>query len=318
MLYTIHRWRTAYQNAFEARMDWCVKPFDEANHEPVAGLGGDCTRRVLQVRTEPGAEVKLSAKGSSDPDGDAMSFRWWVYREPGSYWGDPPIQGADGPEATLTVPADAAGRTVHVILEVTDAGSPPLTAYRRLVLKVSGQPVAPPLGVPLPDEDLTEPVTKLEGPPANTGPWRFYRGINIGGPPVEIDGNRWEGDDAPNFTCTDAKLESPNVPLRPPTDAARAKMIRAFRWDREARAALSGVPQGTYAVHLYVWEETGPTTFSVRLNGRVVQQDYHSGSAGRWRRLGPWTTNVDDGKIVITASGGDANFSGIEVWRRAP
>jgi len=75
VLYTIHRWRTAYQNAFEARMDWCVKPFDEANHEPAAGLGGDTTRRVLQVRAEPGTQVKLSAAGSSDPDGDALAAR---------------------------------------------------------------------------------------------------------------------------------------------------------------------------------------------------------------------------------------------------
>jgi len=339
VLYTIHRWRTAYQNAFEARMDWCVKPFDEANHEPAAGLGGDTTRRVLQVRAEPGTQVKLSAAGSSDPDGDALAYRWWVYREPGSYWAAPPIQHADRPEATLTVPADAAGRTIHVILEVTDSprrkgtvpfsrrenrdsprvtdsGKPPLTAYRRLILKVSGQPVVPPPGVPLADEDLTEPVTRLEGPPANTGPWRFYRGINIGGPAVEIDGNRWEGDDAANFTCTDAKLESPNVPLRPPTDPARAKMIRAFRWAREAKLELAGVPRGTYAVCAYVWEETRSTTFTVRLNGRVVQQDYRSGPAGRWRRLGPWTTTVEDGKITVTAAGGDANFSGLEVWCR--
>jgi len=317
MLYTIHRWRTAYQNAFEARMDWCVKLFDEANHEPSAGLGGDTSRRVLQVRTEPGAEVKLSAEGSADPDGDVLSYRWWVYREPGSYWAAPPIQHAERPEATLTVPADAAGRTIHVILEVTDSGKPPLTGYRRLVLKVSGQPVAPPPGVPLPDEDLTEPVTKLEGPPADTGPWRFYRGINIGGPPVEIDGNRWEGDGAADFTCDDKRLESPDVPLRPPTDPARGKMIRAFRWSREARATLSGAPQGTYAVYLYVWEETQPTTFTVRLNGRPVAEDYDSGTAGRWRRLGPWTVDVASGKIEITAGGGDANLSGIEVWRRA-
>lgn len=31
----------------------------------------------------------------------------------------------------------------------------------------------------------------------------FYRGINVGGEPVTIDGRRWDGDDAANFECDD-------------------------------------------------------------------------------------------------------------------
>jgi hypothetical protein len=138
MLYTVHRWRRAYQNSFEARMDWCVKPYAEANHEPSAVLRGDRTRRALQIDADPGGRVQLSAAGSSDPDGDRLTYRWWVYREAGSYSREVPIRGADQGEAVLTVPTDASGRTIHVILEVTDTGKPPLTAYRRAVLKVAG------------------------------------------------------------------------------------------------------------------------------------------------------------------------------------
>jgi len=316
LLYTIHRWRRAYQNAFEARMDWCVEPFARANHEPIAVLGGDRSRRVLQIDTDPGAKVKLSAAGSSDPDGDRLHYRWWVYREAGTYWAEAPIQNADAAEAVVTVPEDASGRTIHVILEVTDTGKPPLVGYRRAILKVSGTPVAPPPGAFGVEEDLTTPVTKLGGPPAKTGPWRFWRGININGRPIEIDGNRWEGDDAADFVCKDRPLNSPQVTLRPPTDAARAKMIHSFRWDRQPTIELTSVPKGTYAVYAYVWEETSPETFSIRLNGRVVERDFNSGPPGRWRRLGPWITTVGDGKITITADGGAANFSGIEIWRR--
>ncbi len=93
-------------------------------------------------------------------------------------------------------------------------------------------------------------------------------------------------------------------------------MIHSFRWNRHASIAVTDVPNGTYAVYAYVWEETGPTTFSIRLNEKLVERDYDSGLAGRWRRLGPWIVDVGDGKITVTASGGDANFSGIEIWRR--
>ena len=317
VLYTIHRWRQAYQNAFEARMDWCVKPYARANHDPTAVLRGDRSRRVLLIGAERGGAIKLSAAGSSDPDGDKLRYHWWVYREPGSYWAAAPIRGADRPEAVLSIPKDASGRTIHVILEVTDTGKPPLTAYRRAVVQVGGKPVEPPAGATGIDADLTRPITRLEGPPARTGPWRFWRGINIGGPAVKIDGNAWEADGAADFVCRNRRLNSPQVRLRPPTDPAREKMIHSFRWDREVSITVSNVPKGTYAVYAYVWEETAPETFTIRLGGRVVERDYDSGRPGRWRRLGPWVADVADGKLSITAAGGAANFSGIEIWRRA-
>ena len=310
--YTIYRWRRAYQNAFEARMDWCVKPYDQANHAPAAVCNGDRSVKVLKVPADPGAEVKLSAAGSSDPDGDTLSHRWWVYREAGSYWGSAPIEGATAGDAAFRVPRDASGRTVHVILEITDDGKPPLTAYRRVVVSVSGKAVEPPPGA---GTDM-KPVTKLAGPP--TGRWAFYRGVNLNGPAVEIDGHKWDGDDAANFTCKDRAVNSPNVALRPPTDAARAKMIHAFRWSRQVRIRLTSVPAGAYAVYAYVWEDNNPETFSISLEGKRVERDYYSGTGGDWQRLGPWTVTVRDGSIELTSRGGAANFSGIEVWRAAP
>ena len=314
-MYSIQRWRTAYQNAFEARMDWCVKPFDEANHEPAAALNGEVGIGVLRIRTDPGAEVKLSAAGSSDPDGDTLSYRWWTYVEAGTYWAEAPIRGADGSEAVVTVPQDAAGRTIHIILEATDDGRPPLAGYRRAILETSGEAVPSPAGADRPDPG--KPVTHLSGPPAKTGPWTFYRDINVGGGPVEIDGNAWEGDDAKDFDCQDRQLNSPQVRLVPPTDPARAKMIHAFRWSREPHLVLTGVPKGRYAVYAYVWEETSPETLTIRLNGRAVAQGYNSGEAGQWQRLGPWEVDVTGGRIEIASGGGAANFSGLEVWKKA-
>jgi len=118
------------------------------------------------------------------------------------------------------------------------------------------------------------------------------------------------------FVCKDKPLDSPQVVLRPPTDAARAKMIHSFCWDREAKLQLLRVPQGVYAVFAYVWEETSPETFRICLNGKVVEPHYHTGPAGRWRRLGPWIIDIDSGSITITSERGAANFSGIEVWRQ--
>jgi hypothetical protein len=43
---------------------------------------------------------------------------------------------ADTSNAVLRIPKDAGGKTIHVILEVTDRGSPCLTAYRRVIVPV--------------------------------------------------------------------------------------------------------------------------------------------------------------------------------------
>ena len=124
----VARWRPAFQNEFRARMDWCVKPFAEANHPPSITLNGDGTCRALEMEGQAGGEVRFSAS-AKDPDGHAVSFRWTVE-------GDATIRG-DGPQAVLAVPPGAAGREIHVLLEATDAGDPPLTRYRRAVVRVA-------------------------------------------------------------------------------------------------------------------------------------------------------------------------------------
>ncbi len=314
MLYTIQRWRQAYQNEFEARMNWCVRPYEQCNHKPVAICNGDTSRNVLNLTADPGAKVKLSAAGSTDPDGNKLSYKWWMYQEAGSYPKPIDIQGAHTVEAALTIPHNASGRTIHVILEVIDNGKPVLTAYRRVIVNVRGKMVEVPPPAGSLEHYLRTPITQLSGPPVSTGTWKFYRGVNLNGPAITIDGNSWEGDDAKNFVCKNRALNSPNIRLRPPTDAARAKMIHSFRWDQRPSLKMTSVPRGKYAVYAYVWEETSPETLTISLEGKVVERDYDSGEAGEWRRLGPWIITVADGTIEITSRGGAANFSGVEVW----
>jgi len=137
---TIWRWRPAYQNDFAARMDWTIKPYAEANHPPVARLAhGDL------LAAKPGQRVSLSAEGSTDPDGNTLSYFWFYYPEAGSLSvatgrsGAPlTIDKADEREASFVVPRNflKAG-TMHVIVAVTDNGTPALTRYRRVIVSVT-------------------------------------------------------------------------------------------------------------------------------------------------------------------------------------
>lgn len=130
---TIWRWRADYQNDFAARMDWTIKPYNEANHPPVARLA-----HADRLSARSGEQVRLSAEGSSDPDGDALTYRWIYYPEPGTYASGRllAIEGATQREAHFVAPKVGKPETVHVVLAVTDQGRPPLTRYRRVIVTV--------------------------------------------------------------------------------------------------------------------------------------------------------------------------------------
>jgi hypothetical protein len=133
----IKRWSAGYDNDFAARMIWSVTPnYADANHPPIAVLNGDRSRRVLELAAAPGSSVKLTAEGSSDPDNNALTFSWTFYKEPSSYEGDVKIENNSSSSATISIPADASGKNIHVILELHDNGSPNLYAYRRVIINV--------------------------------------------------------------------------------------------------------------------------------------------------------------------------------------
>jgi hypothetical protein len=149
-------------------------------------------------------------------------------------------------------------------------------------------------------------------------PARFVRAINLNGPALTIDGRAWEaGADAADFKATGKSFANQKVALRPPTDAARADMIRSSVWGAKVDVVVSGLAAGPHQIVLYVWEDNHSEQFDLLVNGKVVAEKFHSGAAGSWRRLGPWRTEPVDGKITVSAKGashGACNLSGLELW----
>lgn len=145
---------------------------------------------------------------------------------------------------------------------------------------------------------------------------KFYRAINLNGPALVIDGQSWESGEAGSIEVEGNAFENESVPLKPSTDPNRAKMIRSSRWGNSLNVSLDNIPDGFYQVFVYVWEDNDPEVYAIQLNGQTVAR-HNSGTRGEWKRLGPWKTSVKDGRLTLAASGGAANFSGIEVWAGA-
>ena len=107
---TIWRWREAFQNDFAARMDWCVKSYNEANHPPLVSL----------------------------------SYHWFNYKEAGTFWAfnwykPLTITNPNSAKVTLEIGERielTKAQTTHLILAVTDNGTPAITRYERIVINI--------------------------------------------------------------------------------------------------------------------------------------------------------------------------------------
>ncbi len=133
---SIPQWRKDFQNDFEARMDWHTKSYASANHNPIAAFDGNTSKQPIFLKISPGQTVTLSAAGSSDPDRNSLSYRWFQYEKPGTYNDRVAIRDATSMKASFVAP-DAVGKTIHIILEVKDNGKPSLVSYRRIVCTIS-------------------------------------------------------------------------------------------------------------------------------------------------------------------------------------
>ncbi|MDW3651923.1 MAG: DUF1593 domain-containing protein [Bacteroidia bacterium] len=122
------RWVKTLQNDFAARADWCIKDYENANHPPQVLL----EQKTLTAKA--GEKIELMAK-ANDPDGDELKYQWWQYEEVDTYDGKVNLNVSNQIGLTFTMPNDIQkGETIHLILEVTDSGSYPMTRYQRAII----------------------------------------------------------------------------------------------------------------------------------------------------------------------------------------
>jgi hypothetical protein len=119
-------------NDFMARMQWAAE--GRGNRNPQVIVNGQKGLSPIVIHAKAGKIVRLNASRSTDPDGDALSFKWWQQPEIGD--AQLSIDGADTNKVSIRIPDDAQGKVFHVICEVHDNGPFHLVAYRRVIIMV--------------------------------------------------------------------------------------------------------------------------------------------------------------------------------------
>ena len=136
---TIWRWRSAYQNDFAARMDWTIKPYAEANHPPVARL-----EHANQLTVKSGERVEPQRRRVERSRRPRARLRVVLLRRAGHA---PAVERPHRRSAqhrrrderrrlVHRADGDAVPKRMHIVLAVTDQGTPPLTRYQRVIVTV--------------------------------------------------------------------------------------------------------------------------------------------------------------------------------------
>jgi hypothetical protein len=160
---TIWRWRDAFQNDFAARMQWTLHDdVAKANHHPVICINDATGIQPVKIEAEAGSTITLDASKTYDPDeGDKLTFKWWHYKDPTAtqWWVDAEVTELgiknlddEGRRVQVTLPGPEKcgvelmsrdpvekGQLLHLILEVTDNGTPALTSYRRILIQATNK-----------------------------------------------------------------------------------------------------------------------------------------------------------------------------------
>lgn len=144
----IVRWRDDFQRDFAARMLWCSRSYAEANHAPQPTVRlwtataphsgeGEARREIADFTVHSGQYFHLDASATSDPDGDAVSFQWRHLPEATGF----PVRlysldRGNIHNALYQAPTVSRTTWLHFLLRVTDKGTPRMTAYKRIIIKV--------------------------------------------------------------------------------------------------------------------------------------------------------------------------------------
>ena len=121
----------AYHEDFAARAEWCVKPYEQCNHNPVVTV---CSE---DVQAAPGETIALSAEVK---DVRPYSASWMLYQDGSSYAGDfdsLAVKEAKGLKISFTVPEDAkSGDFFNLILSAKNYDMNPMTGYGQVIVHV--------------------------------------------------------------------------------------------------------------------------------------------------------------------------------------
>ncbi|KAL4886529.1 hypothetical protein BJY04DRAFT_204773 [Aspergillus karnatakaensis] len=146
-------------NQYHDATDRLSPEIKDANHAPLVDVNGSgFGPEPLFLDVPSGSVIELDASRSYDPDGDELAFNWFHYKDvTATQWiiddevgtvEFEDLSETSGRVVRARLPGKCSvhdsvglavpqGQVLHLVLEVTDSGTPAMTVYKRVVLRTS-------------------------------------------------------------------------------------------------------------------------------------------------------------------------------------
>lgn len=182
---------------------------------------------------------------------------------------------------------------------------------------------------PTPEPDPTP--TPDQGPPQVPTPSRsFYKGVNLAGPALTIEGNQWLSQMdafASGLTATNMSIWTGtySFTLSPVPDADTRRLLQTVGYissppNGQGFTLAQTVPNGDYEVFLYMVENyrNDFRNADVKIQGVVAATAIGDLPLGAWEKYGPYAARVTNGVLRIEVLGnskGDPLLAGFSLFK---
>lgn len=194
--------------------------------------------------------------------------------------------------------------------------------YFDFVPTQSTEPTPIPTALPTPFATNPPFITPRPATPVPEVPGgSLFKAVNMNGPAITADGIPFQSEQQAGASVSGYRFSNQNITLTPGVSSSLAQVIRSSVWQSggcctdSPRIQFPNIPNGTYSIYTYIWEDNRSETVNLYLEGKLVEASLATGSAGNWKKLGPYTVSINDGTLNVHFRGGAANFSAIEIWR---
>lgn len=150
----------------------------------------------------------------------------------------------------------------------------------------------------------------------------FFRGINMNGGAVTIDGNAWMSDTAAgvSFSTVNTWTASSPITLVPTVDNDTKLMLHSSVYHSNSFSVSQPIPNGTYFIYLWMVENYMDNfrSFDVKLEGvKKTTSPIGESIKYHWMRYGPFEVTVTDGTLdmELVKVTGDPMIMGMEMYQ---
>lgn len=175
-----------------------------------------------------------------------------------------------------------------------------------------------------PQPPTSTPTNTLSPTPTIVPSGTFYKGININGAAVTIEGNAWLGYTSAlgqGFSQTGGLLDTKTLTPSPATDANTSAMLNSLLYSASDPGTINlaqTIPNGNYQVYLWTMEnwQSSSRSWNLRLENTQVASGLGVLPLNGWARYGPYNASVGDGTLNIDLVGvtGRAMVSGVAIY----